>query len=71
MQTTTILNQIYQLSLHDRMLIVEHTMNSIRMETGKLATAVALMASEFPDDKDLTTFTKRDIEDYKNKSTTK
>ncbi|MDR0729406.1 MAG: hypothetical protein LBF19_04700 [Prevotellaceae bacterium] len=71
MHITTLLNQIYQLPLSDRILIVERTMQSIRAETGKLATAVALMASECPDEKEGTPATKHSAAKNKNKSTTK
>jgi hypothetical protein len=35
MQTTTLLNAIYHLPIHDRMLIVERTIHSIRTENSK------------------------------------
>ena len=64
MQTATLLNQIYQLPLSDRMLIVERTIHSMRMETGALENAATLMAAEYRNDKELTAFTQLDSENF-------
>jgi hypothetical protein len=65
MQTATLLNQIYQLPLHDRMLIVERTVQSMRTETGALENAAALLSAEYHTNKELTAFTQLDMDPLK------
>jgi hypothetical protein len=60
MQTAALLNQIYQLPLYDRMLIVERTIHSMRTETGELERSAALMSAEYCNNKELTAFTQLD-----------
>ena len=64
MQTAVLLNQIYQLPLHERMLIVERTIRSMRTETGELENSAALMADEYRNNRELTAFTQLDIEKF-------
>jgi hypothetical protein len=64
MQTAALLNQIYQLPLYDRMLIVERTVHSMRTNTGELENSAALMADEYRNNKELTSFTQLDIENF-------
>jgi hypothetical protein len=64
MTTATILNQIYHLPLHERMLIVERTIHSIRTDTNGMTEAVRLMADEYRNDGELTAFTQLDMEDF-------
>jgi hypothetical protein len=64
MQTAALLNQIYQLPLFDRMLIVERTIHSMRTETGAFENAAALMSAEYRNNKELTAFTSLDIEKF-------
>ncbi|MDR3188222.1 MAG: hypothetical protein LBT94_03435 [Prevotellaceae bacterium] len=63
MQTSALLNQIYQLPLHERMLIVERTIHSMRMEAAPEHSA-ALMADEYRNNAELTVFTQLDAEDF-------
>jgi hypothetical protein len=62
MTTATLLNQIYHLPVHERMLIEERTIRSIRTEDYQLENAVALMADEYRNNKELTAFTQLDTE---------
>jgi hypothetical protein len=64
MQTAVLLNQIYRLPLHDRMMIVERTIHSMRTETGTLENSAALMSAEYSNNKELTAFTQLDIENF-------
>ncbi|MDR3133683.1 MAG: hypothetical protein LBU42_06630 [Prevotellaceae bacterium] len=64
MQTAALLNQIYQLPIYDRMLIVERTIHSMRTETGALENSAALMSAEYRNNKELTAFTQLDIENF-------
>jgi hypothetical protein len=64
MQTAALLNQIRQLPLYDRMLIVERTIHSMRTETDALENAAALMSAEYRNNKELTAFTQLDIENF-------
>jgi hypothetical protein len=64
MTTATLLNQIYHLPVSERMLMVERTIRSIRTEKNNLADAVALMADEYRNDRELTAFTQLDMENF-------
>ncbi|MDR0738446.1 MAG: hypothetical protein LBF39_05165 [Prevotellaceae bacterium] len=64
MQTAALLNQIYQLPLYDRMLIVERTARSMRTDAGELENSAALMSAEYRDNKELTAFTQLDMENF-------
>jgi hypothetical protein len=64
MQTAALLNQIRQLPLYDRMLIVERTIHSMRTEAGALENSAALMSAEYRTNKELTAFTQLDVEDF-------
>jgi hypothetical protein len=60
--TAVLLNQIYHLPVNERMLIVERTVHSIRAGKNDMATAAALMADEYRNDRELTAFTQLDME---------
>ncbi|MDR2626782.1 MAG: hypothetical protein LBC40_01970 [Dysgonamonadaceae bacterium] len=64
MTISTLLNQIYHLPVHERMLIVECTIRSIRTENNQLENAAILMADEYSNNKELTAFTQLDIENF-------
>jgi hypothetical protein len=64
MEPAILLNQIYHLPVRDRMLIVERTIHSIRREKNRTAKAVALMADDYREDKELTAFTALDMENF-------
>jgi hypothetical protein len=63
-QTADLLNQIYQLPLSDRLLIVERTVRSMRTDAGELEKSAALMSAEYRTNKELTAFTQLDMEDF-------
>ncbi len=64
MEPSALLNQIYHLPVHERMLIVERTIHSIRSEKKRTAKAVALMAGEYRTDGELTAFSALDMESF-------
>ena len=64
MATANILEQIYHLPVYERMLIVERTIHSIRIERNEMADAVAFMADEYRNNKELTIFTQLDMENF-------
>ncbi len=64
MKQATLLNQIFLLPVSERMLIVERTIHSIRVERNQIAKAVAMMADEYRTDDELTAFTTLNLEDF-------
>ncbi len=64
MEPAMLLNQIYHLPVSERMLIVERTIHSIRMERSRMAKAVALMVEEYRNDTELTAFSALDFENF-------
>jgi hypothetical protein len=67
MEAATIIKEIVKLPVIERMLIIENAMKSIREETAKgrsLKEAAKALLSDYKTDKELTTFTSLDSEDF-------
>jgi len=66
METVEILKQIEQLPVEKRMLIVEKTLKSIREREikGKMIKAVDELRNEYQTNKDLTSFTDIDFDNF-------
>ena len=63
MTTTTLIRELDRLPLTDKLLVIEHTLKSIRTEKVKtLKIAVDLLCDDYKTDKDLTIFTSLDKE---------
>jgi hypothetical protein len=62
MTTTSIIKEINRLPLSEKLLLLEKTLKSIRMEREHdLEAAVAMMQNEYRTDKELTAFTTFDL----------
>jgi len=66
MSTQEIMNEINRLSLQDRLLIIEKTLEVIRLNEldQQLSVAAEVMTSEYKSNKELTAFTSLDLEDF-------
>jgi len=65
MTTTNIIQELDRLPLADKLLIIERTLKSIRIEKGKsLKIAVDTLYDDYKTDKELTAFTKLDKEPF-------
>ena len=66
MQTAVIIKKIKRLPIIQRVYIAEQTLHSIRMEERQtsMKTAVDAMLANYQTDKDLTTFTQLDCENF-------
>lgn len=66
METSEILNEINSMSISNRMYIIEMAIRSIRNaeNVGNLTEAANLLYSDYSNDKNLTTFTDLDFEDF-------
>ena len=66
MQTSDIIKQISQLSVEEKMLIVEQTVKLIREKEikGKLTRAVEELREDYYSDKELTVFSEIDFESF-------
>ena len=66
MQNAEIVNQIENLSISERMAIVEKIIRSIRIENEKiiLEKAADILYDDYKNDKELTAFTCLDCEDF-------
>jgi len=60
------MNEINRLSLQDRLLIIEKTLEVIRLNEldQQLSVAAEVMTSEYKSNKELTAFTSLDLEDF-------
>lgn len=65
-KTNTIIEQISKLPIEDKMLIIEKTLKSIREEEikEKMTKAVFELMEEYKSNKELTTFTEIDFENF-------
>lgn len=65
MTTTDIIQELDRLPLADKLLIIERTLKSIRIEKAKsLKIAVDTLYDDYKTDKELTAFTKLDKEPF-------
>lgn len=65
MTTTNIIQELDRLPLADKLLIIERTLKSIRIEKAKsLKIAVDTLYDDYKTDKELTAFTKLDKEPF-------
>ena len=66
MSTQEIINEINRLPLKDRLLIIEKTLEAIRVNelSQQLSVAADVMAPEYKSNKELTAFTSIDLEDF-------
>lgn len=65
MTTESILRELEKLPLTDKLLVIEHTMKSIRTEKQKsLKAAVDALYEDYKNDKELTVFTQLDNEPF-------
>ncbi|MDR2886702.1 MAG: hypothetical protein LBV26_01670 [Bacteroidales bacterium] len=64
MATAALLKQIYHLPVHERIVIAERIIHSIRTEKNGTDEAVALMANEYCNNRELTVFTELDTENF-------
>ncbi|MDP3829993.1 MAG: hypothetical protein Q8Q47_01910 [Ignavibacteriaceae bacterium] len=66
METNAILEQIDNLSVEEKMLIMEKTLKSIREKEikGKMTKAVSEMMEEYKSNKELTVFSEIDFENF-------
>jgi len=66
MQTNEILEEISKLPISKRLYIVEKAMSSIRLENERIdmESASELLLSEYEENKELTIFTKLDLEEF-------
>lgn len=65
MTTENIIRELDKLPLTDRLLVIEHTLKSIRTEKQKsLKAAVDTLYDDYKNDKELTAFTQLDNEPF-------
>ncbi|MEO8961686.1 MAG: hypothetical protein ABI325_07390 [Ginsengibacter sp.] len=65
MTTTTIIQELERLPLNDKLLVIERTLQSIRIEREKsLADVVDCMYDDYKTDRELTVFTQLDKEPF-------
>ncbi len=66
MQVRTIINEISQLSIDKKFLVMEETLKSIKLheENQQMEMAVNELYNDYATNKELTTFTSLDLEDF-------
>jgi hypothetical protein len=66
MQTAQLMQEIFKLPLDKKFFVVEQTLKSIKLEEGNrhLAVAAEVLYDDYDNDKELTSFTALDFEEF-------